>query len=205
MYIECPECRSCFQVKGKTFPDDVHFRCGICRHIFKPAARGKLRSTTAYWRAEIFLKNHGKAAVFGICGLLLLCTGGAFIHGTQGFSAADSSGKIAADTPAAFSDMAEKAYVSGFDFRNVSQKISDKGDGKILEITGQIVNNRDHEGEIPAVQAIVLDNDGNRTESKVIYPKKRTLRPMESASFRVKMLLMDDSSDHAELNFILVK
>ena len=101
-----------------------------------------------------------------------------------------------------FFGISEQSRFSNFDFRNVRQQVLSEEGTKFLEITGLILNISDTAMNVPAVEAEIFDSEGRKTESKVIYPQERLLRPKESVSFRMRVLLMDNDSSEAELRFI---
>lgn len=200
MYIECPECKSCFMIKGKELPADTErFRCGVCRNVFLFSRNKGLKNSEFFWKIRIMYRKYGlkPALLVLILAMFFLCVG-------MMWSVRDNlmNQYPAVKNVLTSCDGSKGNRISGLDFKNIQQRVIEENNSKVLEVTGLIVNNSGENTDIPAVQALILDNDGNRTESKVIYPKKRSLRPMESASFRMKILLMDGASGKAELNFI---
>jgi len=200
MYVECPECKSCFIIKDKSLPKaHIHFRCGVCKNVFLPDFKKGFTGSNLFWKVKILFRKFWKKVILALslsAILFFCCTA---LWNTRDYLAQEYP---AVKNTLALFGITGKSRISGLDFRNVQQKVVQENDNKVLEITGSIVNNRREDMEIPAVQAVILDDEGNKKESKVIYPKKRNLRPMESASFRIRILLMDADSDKAELNFM---
>ncbi len=203
MYVECPECKSCFMIRGKRVPANVaHFRCGVCKNVFVLNRKDMQSQNALLWKTKIFFRRFGKKLLitFSLLLMFFICIvafwaakddlAGKYPFIRNGLSALGISGD---------------SYAVGLDFENVQQKITidDKGNNQILEISGLIVNHRQKNMEVPAVQVVIYDKAGDKMESKIIYPQDRSLRPMEKARFRIKTLISEDSDfGNAKLNFV---
>lgn len=201
MYIECPECKSCFFVEDKNISPKVsHFRCGVCKNVFVKKETKNFFGSNFFWKIKIFTRKIDKvrASMFiAVIFAFYLCV--CVLWGARGYFEAKYP---AVNAWLTFFGISEQSRFSNFDFRNVRQQVLSEEGTKFLEITGLILNISDTAMNVPAVEAEIFDSEGRKTESKVIYPQERLLRPKESVSFRMRVLLMDNDSSEAELRFI---